>query len=150
MTSTKKTRLLTGTRPTGKLHLGHYIGTYKNRLQLQDQYECFFLIADLHVLTTRSTREDVREIPQNIRDLVLDELALGIDPEKSTTYVQSAVKEIYQLNLIFEMLVTVSRLSRLPSIKEMARNAPYGGGNHPLWAAGLSGAAGGRYPAAAG
>lgn len=123
MNNKPKKRILTGSRPTGKLHLGHYVGTYANRVRLQDEYECFFLIADLHVLTTRNTREDVAEIPQNIRDMVLDELSLGIDPERSTTYVQSAVKEVYQLNLIFEMLVTVPRLSRLPSIKEMARNA---------------------------
>lgn len=123
MTITKRKRILTGSRPTGKLHLGHYVGTYINRVRLQDEYECFFLIADLHVLTTKNTREDIAEIPQNIRDMVLDELSLGIDPERSTTYVQSAVTQIYQINLIFEMLVTVPRLSRLPSIKEMARNA---------------------------
>lgn len=122
MTTTKR-RILTGSRPTGKLHLGHYVGTYKNRVALQDEYECFFLIADLHVLTTKSNKQDIAEIPQNIRDMLLDELALGIDPQRSTTYLQSAVKEVYQINLIFEMLVTVSRLSRLPSIKEMARNA---------------------------
>ncbi|HEX6288495.1 MAG TPA: tryptophan--tRNA ligase [Herpetosiphonaceae bacterium] len=118
-----KRRLLTGTRPTGKLHIGHYVGTYANRLRLQDQYECFFLIADLHVLTTKSSKADVAEIRGNIHEMVLDELALGIDPQRSTIYVQSAVKEIYQLNLIFEMLVTVPRLSRIPSIKDMARNA---------------------------
>lgn len=123
MTSPTRQRILTGSRPTGKLHLGHYVGTYINRVRLQDEYECFFLIADLHVLTTKNTKEDIAEIPQNIRDMVLDELALGIDPERSTTYLQSAVKEVYQMNLIFEMLVTVPRLSRLPSIKEMARNA---------------------------
>ncbi len=123
MSATQRKRILTGSRPTGKLHLGHYVGTYINRVRLQDEYECFFLIADLHVLTTKNTRDDIAEIPQNIRDMVLDELSLGIDPERSTTYVQSAVKEIYQINLIFEMLVTVPRLSRLPSIKEMARNA---------------------------
>jgi len=90
---------------------------------LQESYECFFIIADLHVLTTKPTRDDIAQIPQNIRDLVLDHLAVGIDPEKVTFYVQSAVKEIYQINLIFEMLVTVPRLARLPSIKDMARNA---------------------------
>lgn len=121
--TTVKRRILTGSRPTGKLHLGHYVGTYKNRVALQNDYECFFLIADLHVLTTKNSKQDIAEIPQNIRDMLLDELALGIDPERSTTYLQSAVKEVYQMNLIFEMLVTVPRLSRLPSIKEMARNA---------------------------
>lgn len=120
---TTRKRILTGDRPTGKLHLGHYVGSLANRIKLQDEYECFFIIADLHVLTTRPNREDIAAIPQNIRDLVLDHLAAGIDPNRVTFYVQSVVKEIYQINLIFEMLVTVPRLSRLPSIKDMARNA---------------------------
>lgn len=120
---TAKKRILTGDRPTGKLHLGHYVGSLQNRVALQDEYECFFIIADLHVLTTKPTREDIAAIPQNIRDLVLDHLAVGIDPNKVTFYVQSAVQEIYKINLIFEMLVTVPRLARLPSLKDMARNA---------------------------
>jgi tryptophanyl-tRNA synthetase len=118
-----KKRILTGDRPTGKLHLGHYVGSIYNRLRLQDEYECIFIIADLHILTTKQTHEDIAAVPQNIRDLVLDQLAVGIDPEKVTFYVQSAVKEVYQLNLIFEMLVTVPRLNRLPSLKDMARAA---------------------------
>lgn len=118
-----KKRILTGDRPTGKLHLGHYVGSLANRLRFQDEYECFLIIADLHMLTTKQSREDIAEAPQNIRDLVLDQLAAGIDPRKVTFYVQSSVKEIYQLNLLFEMLVTVPRLSRLPSIKDMARAA---------------------------
>ncbi|MFQ3661266.1 MAG: tryptophan--tRNA ligase [Chloroflexaceae bacterium] len=140
---TTKQRILTGDRPTGKLHLGHYVGSLQNRVALQDTYECFFIIADLHVLTTKPTRGDIAEIPQNIRDLVLDHLAVGIDPNKVTFYVQSAVKEIYQLNLIFEMLVTVPRLARLPSIKDMARNAnideeqlPFGLLGYPVLQAG--------------
>ncbi|WP_026369331.1 tryptophan--tRNA ligase [Kallotenue papyrolyticum] len=138
-----KQRILTGDRPTGKLHLGHYVGSIANRLRLQDEYECFFIIADLHMLTTKQTKQDIAEAPQNIRDLVLDQLAAGIDPNKVTFYVQSAVKEIYQLNLIFEMLVTVPRLSRLPSIKEMARAArleeeqiPFGLLGYPVLQAG--------------
>jgi tryptophanyl-tRNA synthetase len=120
---TAKKRILTGDRPTGKLHLGHYVGSLANRVALQDTYECFFIIADLHTLTTRPTHTEIAEIERNIREMVIDQLSVGIDPERSTFYVQSVVKEIYQLNLIFEMLVTVPRLSRLPSIKEMARNA---------------------------
>ncbi len=118
-----KKRILTGDRSTGKLHLGHYVGSIANRLRLQDEYECFFIIADLHMLTTKQRKEDIETAPQNIRDQVLDQLAAGIDPNKVTYYVQSAVKEVYQLNLIFEMLVTVPRLTRLPSIKDMARAA---------------------------
>ncbi|RLC70266.1 MAG: tryptophan--tRNA ligase, partial [Chloroflexi bacterium] len=95
----------------------------KNRVALQDEYECFFIIADLHMLTTRPGKEDIERIDQTAREMVLDYLAAGIDPEKSTIYLQSAVHEVYELNLIFEMLVTVPRLSRLPSLKEMARDA---------------------------
>lgn len=118
-----KKRILTGDRTTGKFHLGHYVGSLQNRLRLQDEYECIFIIADLHMLTTKQTREDIAAVPQNIYDQVLDQLSIGIDPEKVTYYVQSVVKEIYQLNLICEMLVTVPRLSRLPSLKDMARAA---------------------------
>jgi tryptophanyl-tRNA synthetase len=138
-----KKRILTGDRTTGKLHLGHYIGSVESRLRLQDEYECIFIIADLHMLTTKQTRADIAAVPQNIYDQVLDQLAVGIDPEKVTYYVQSVVKEIYQLNLIFEMLVTVPRLSRLPSLKEMARNAhieedqmPFGLLGYPVLQAG--------------
>ena len=119
----QRKRILTGDRPTGRLHLGHYVGTLQNRVRLQDQYECFFLIADLHVLTTKPEKEHIAELGQNIRDMVLDYLAVGIDPDKSTIYLQSAVHAVYEMNLFFEMLVTLPRLARLPSIKEMARAA---------------------------
>lgn len=118
-----KKRVLTGDRPTGKLHLGHYVGSLANRVRLQDSYECYFLIADLHMLTTRPNREDIEAIAANARDMVLDYLACGIDPARSVIYLQSAVHEVYELNLIFEMLVTVPRLQRLPSLKDMARDA---------------------------
>jgi len=120
--STKK-RLLTGDRPTGKLHLGHYVGSLVNRVQLQDEYTCYFIIADLHTLTTRPEKEAIAEIPDNVREMVLDYLAAGIDPRKSTIYLQSAVHAVYEMNLFFEMLVTVNRLNRVPDIKDMARAA---------------------------
>jgi tryptophanyl-tRNA synthetase len=116
-------RILTGDRPTGKLHLGHYVGSLANRVRLQDKYECFFIIADLHTLTTRPEKAHVLEIRHNVREIVLDYLAVGIDPEKCAIFVQSAIPGIYALNLIFEMLVSVPRLERVPSIKEMARDA---------------------------
>ena len=116
-------RLLTGDRPTGSLHLGHYVGSLQNRLLLQQRYECYFLIADLHTLTTRPTKSDIDAIGGHAHEMVLDYLACGIDPAHSTIYLQSAVPEIYELNLIFEMLVTVPRLQRLPSLKEMREAA---------------------------
>jgi len=95
----------------------------KNRVRLQDEYECFFIIADLHTLTTRPSAEDISAITENARQMVLDYLACGIDPSKSVIYLQSAVHEVYELNLIFEMLVTVPRLQRIPSLKDMAKSA---------------------------
>ncbi len=119
----QKKRILTGDRPTGKLHLGHYVGSLKNRVALQDAYECYFIIADLHTLTTRPEKEYVLELGQNIYDAVLDYLAVGIDPEKSVIFLQSALPETFELSLILGDLVTLPRLSRLPSIKDMARAA---------------------------
>jgi tryptophanyl-tRNA synthetase len=118
----KKT-ILTGDRPTGKLHLGHYVGSLKNRVRLQDEYRCFFIIADLHTLTTKPSKEDIEKIADNSRDMLLDYLACGIDPSKSVVYLQSAVPEIFELNLYFENLITVPRLQRVPSLKDMAQNA---------------------------
>lgn len=122
-TTNERKRLLTGDRPTGKLHLGHYVGSLKNRVQLQDEYECYFLIADLHMLTTRPQKEHIDALRENIREILLDYLAVGIDPQKSTIYLQSAVHAVYEMNLFFEMLVTLPRLTRLPSLKDMARAA---------------------------
>ena len=84
----KKKRILTGDRPTGKLHLGHYVGSLKNRVRLQDEYECFFIVADLHTLTTAVEREKIAQLPENIREMVLDYLSVGIVPSKSVVYLQ--------------------------------------------------------------
>ncbi|MDR1625704.1 MAG: tryptophan--tRNA ligase [Spirochaetia bacterium] len=118
-----KKRILTGDRPTGLLHLGHYVGSLANRVRLQNEYECFFIIADLHTLTTKPSPADIACLADNARQMVLDYFACGIDPAKSVIYLQSAVHEVCELDLIFEMLVTVPRLNRVPSIKEMAKSA---------------------------
>ncbi len=118
-----KGRLLTGDRPTGRLHLGHFVGTLRNRIEMQEEYESFFIIADLHTLTTSPERSAIDEIGENVRQLVLDYLAVGIDPQRSAIFLQSAITETYELNLIFEMLVSVPRLERVPSLKGMARDA---------------------------
>ncbi len=120
---TPKPRLLTGDRPTGRLHLGHYVGSLANRLSHQDSFESYFIIADLHTLTTKPEPNYIKDLPFYIREIAIDYLAVGIDPNKSTIYVQSAIPETFQLNLIFEMLVSVSRLQRIPTLKEMARDA---------------------------
>ncbi|MFN2179333.1 MAG: tryptophan--tRNA ligase [Candidatus Promineifilaceae bacterium] len=119
----EKKRLLTGDRPTGKMHLGHYVGSIRNRVRLQDEYECYFIIADLHMLTTKNTREDIFAIRENAYEVALANLACGLDPAKSTIYLQSAIHAVYEMNLFFENLLTVERLSRLPSLKDMARSA---------------------------
>jgi tryptophanyl-tRNA synthetase len=123
MTTSKKGRILTGDRPTGKMHLGHYVGSLANRVRLQDQYECFFIVADLHTLTTRPEKEAIAGVGQNVRDVVLDYLSAGIDPDKSAIFLQSGVPETFELNLYFEMLISTARLERVPSLKDMAQAA---------------------------
>ena len=118
-----KKRILTGDRPTGRMHVGHYVGSLANRVRLQDEYECFFIIADLHTLTTKPEKEALSQIEGFVYEMVLDYLAIGIDPERSVIFLQSAVPETFELNLILEMLVTVPRLERLPTLKDMAQAA---------------------------
>lgn len=133
----ERKRVLTGDRPTGRLHLGHWVGSIRNRVRLQDEMDCYFIIADLHTLTTRPEREHVAQIPAMIHDMVLDYLALGIDPERSHIFVQSAIPETAELNLYLSMLVTLPRLERLPTIKDMAQAAdldvlPFGLVGYPV------------------
>jgi tryptophanyl-tRNA synthetase len=134
---TRRHRILTGDRPTGRLHLGHWAGSIRNRVQLQAEHECFFIVADLHTLTTRPEKDALAEVPGHIHDMVIDYLAAGIDPERATIFVQSAVPETAELALLFGMLVSLPRLERLPSIKEMAEAAhldvlPFGLVGYPV------------------
>ena len=119
----ERKRILTGDRPTGKLHIGHYVGSLQNRVRLQDEYECFFIVADLHTLTTKPEKEHIEALADNVRSAVLDYLACGIDPQKSVIYLQSAVPEVCELAILFDNLITVPRLSRVPSLKDMAKGA---------------------------
>lgn len=111
-----KGRILTGHRPTGPRHIGHLVGTLEQWSLMQDDYECFFLIADLHVLTT--DYEHPKSIQQNIVDVVTDWLAAGIDPKRATLVRQSALMEHAQLALLLGNLATVARLERVPTYKE--------------------------------
>ncbi len=115
----KKGRILTGHRPTGPRHIGHLAGTLENWVQLQDSYECFFLIADLHVLTT--DYEHPGRIPGNILEVLADWLAVGIDPGRSRIVLQSAIPQHAELAIALGMLVTVARLSRVPTYKEQVQ-----------------------------
>jgi tryptophanyl-tRNA synthetase len=113
-------RILTGDRPTGPLHVGNYVGTLANRVKLQDEYETFLLVADHHMLTTKL--DGLAEIEDNIRDDVLDNLAVGVDPEKVTYLLQSLVPQIPELHLYFSMLVSVPRVQRIPTLKDQLRD----------------------------
>ncbi|ASQ29562.1 tryptophan--tRNA ligase [Borrelia miyamotoi] len=129
--------MLTGDRPTGSLHLGHYVGSIVNRLRYQEEYETYIIIADLHTLTTKSDLKSVNKISVNVREMVLDYLACGINPEKVNIYLQSAIPELLELNLILSMIVMVNRLQRIPSIRDMSTTAgltevPYGLLGYPI------------------
>jgi tryptophanyl-tRNA synthetase len=113
-------RILTGDRPTGPLHVGNYVGTLANRVKLQDEYETFLLVADHHMLTTKL--DGLSVIEQNIRDDVLDNLAVGVDPDKVTYILQSLVPQIPELHLYFSMLVSVPRVQRIPTLKDQLRD----------------------------
>ena len=113
-------RILTGDRPTGPLHVGNYVGTLANRARLQEEYETFLLVADHHMLTTKL--DGLAVIEQNIRDDVLDNLAVGIDPDKVTYFLQSLVPQIPELHLYFSMLVSVPRVERIPTLKDQLRD----------------------------
>ena len=116
----KKKRILSGMRPTGKLHLGHYVGALENWIKLQNEdYENYHLIADYHVLTTNL---DTKNIYQDSIDMLIDWLAAGLDPQKSPMFRQSKIKQHAELNLIFSMLITVNRLERNPTIKDQVRD----------------------------
>ncbi len=118
--TTKRPRILSGMRPTGRLHLGNYLGALQNWVQLQDSSENFHMVADWHALTTDYEHTDL--IRPNTLEMVTDWLAAGIDPEKSPVFIQSHVKEHAELHLLFSMLVTTSRLERNPTVKEQARD----------------------------
>jgi tryptophanyl-tRNA synthetase len=122
--TTDKPRILTGDTPTGKLHLGHYVGSVENRLALQDDYDCYFLIANKHAFTTRADRP--AEIRQSVIDIATDYLAAGIDPNKSTMFIQSEVPAIDELTFFFAMLVPFNRVMRNPTLKDEIRDKELG------------------------
>lgn len=113
------TRIMSGMRPTGRLHLGHYFGALINWLDFQERYDSYFSIVDWHALTTKY--QDSKEIQANIWEIALDWLAVGIDPEKATIYVQSAVPEIAELHLLFSMITPQNWVEREPTLKDMVR-----------------------------
>ncbi len=124
-----KPRLLTGDTPTGRLHLGHWVGSLENRVLLQDSYDCYFIIANVHAFTTRMER--AAEIRQSVLDITLDYLAAGIDPSRSTIFIQSEIPAIAELTFFFSMLIPYPRLMRNPTLKDEIRDKNLGD-NYPF------------------
>lgn len=127
--SDKKKRLLSGDTPTGRLHLGHWVGSIENRVQLQDDYDCFFFIANVQALTTRIDRTS--EVHQNAIQVMLDYIACGLDPQKSTLFIQSEISAIAELTIFFSMLAPYARVMRNPTIKDEIRDKGLGD-NYPF------------------
>lgn len=132
-----KQRILTGDTPTGKLHIGHYVGSVENRLALQQDYDCYFLIANKHAFTTRADRP--ADIRQSVIEIATDYLAAGIDPAKSTIFLQSEVPAIDELTFFFSMLIPFNRVMRNPTLKDEIRDKEMGDAysfGFPLYAVG--------------
>lgn len=137
MSSQTKPRILTGDTPTGRLHLGHYVGSIENRLALQDQFDCYFLIANKHAFTTRADKP--ADIRQSVIDIATDWLAVGIDPNRSTMFIQSEIPAIDELTFFFAMLIPFNRVMRNPTLtqeikdKDLGDKYPFG---FPMYAVG--------------
>lgn len=112
-------RILTGDRPTGKLHLGHYVGSLKNRIKLQDEYDQYVMLADVQALTDNF--DNPQKVRDSVKEVVLDYLSVGIDPQKTTIFIQSEIPQIAELTVFYMNLVTVARLQRNPTVKDEMR-----------------------------
>jgi len=115
-------RVFSGFRPTGKQHIGNYLGTIQNCISLQDEHECIYCVVDIHALTTLETTDDLKD---DIYEMVLDWLAAGIDPERSIIFVQSHVTQVEELHTLFSMITPLSWLLRVPTFKEKVRTQPH-------------------------
>ncbi len=119
-----KKRVFSGARPTGRQHIGNYLGAIQNYVSLQDEYECIYCIVDVHALTTLQGKGDVSTVQENIHEMTLDWLAAGIDPEKSAVFVQSHVPEVMELHTLLSMSTPVNWLMRVPTFKEKVKMQP--------------------------
>lgn len=125
MKASNENIVLTGDRPTGKLHLGHYVGSMQNRVILQNQYkQCFYMVADIQALTDNA--DNPEKVRNNVFEVVLDNLAAGLDPEKTTCFIQSQIPEIAELTVLFLNLVTLARLRRNPTVKNEMKQKGFG------------------------
>ncbi len=114
-------RIFSGMRPTGRLHIGNYLGALKNWVDLQDSYQCIYCAVDIHALTTITSAEETRDIAGNIEEMVLDWLAAGLEPERSILFVQSHVPEVMSLHTLLSMVTPLGWLLRVPTFKEKVR-----------------------------
>jgi tryptophanyl-tRNA synthetase len=117
----ERMRILSGMRPTGRFHLGNYLGAAKNWVSLQNEYDCYYFIADFHALTTEP---DGHTVESKVYDLTADLLAVGIDPKRSVLYLQSQVPEVAELSLMLSMVTPLSWVMRTPAFKEKAKQSP--------------------------
>ncbi len=115
--------MLSGGRPTGKLHLGHYVGAFKTFADLQDNYENYFIISDIHMLTTKSTKCEIDTIFENSIDMIIDAIGMGIDPNKTTFYLQSQIPNLSHIFGIFQNYVKIDRVNNTPSLIEMSKHS---------------------------
>jgi tryptophanyl-tRNA synthetase len=127
--SQQKPRLLSGDTPTGRLHLGHWVGSVENRVKMQDKYDCYFLIANIQAFTTRMDKP--AEVHQNVMEVMMDYLAVGIDPKRSTIFLQSEIPAIAEMTVFFSMLAPYARVMRNPTIKDEIRDKGLGE-NYPF------------------
>ena len=118
--ATKRKRVLSGMRPTGRLHIGHYFGALSNWLKMQEEYDCFYFVADWHALTTHYA--DSSQVASNTLEVATDWLAVGLDPKKATLFIQSSVPEHAELHLLLSMITPLSWLERVPTYKEQIEN----------------------------
>ncbi len=125
MQKSEQNIVLTGDRPTGKLHLGHLVGSIQNRVRLQNEYDrCFYMVADIQALTDNADNPD--KVRKNVLEVVLDNLAAGLSPEKTTFFIQSQIPEIAELTVLFLNLVTLARLRRNPTVKDEMKQKGFG------------------------
>lgn len=117
----KKRRIFSGARPTGRQHIGNYLGALQNWVELQDEYDCIYCIVDIHALTSL---EDTSNLQSNIREMILDWLAVGLDPKKSILFVQSHVPEVMELHTLLSMVTPLSWLLRVPTFKDKVKLQP--------------------------
>ena len=119
-----KKRVFSGARPTGRQHIGNYLGAIQNYVRLQDEYECIYCVVDIHALTSMEGTKDVSTLQTNIQEMVLDWLAAGLDPEKSILFVQSHIPQVMELHTLLSMVTPLGWLMRVPTFKEKVKTQP--------------------------